>query len=344
MTNPVLVEVTRGGLIESRHRGAIAVARADGSLVWEVGEIEAPVYPRSAVKVLQAIPLIESGAADVYGFADGELALACSSHSGEPRHTELAASMLERAGLAPDSLECGAHKPIHEATADALVRAGEAPQPLHNNCSGKHAGMLATAMRLGEAPAGYVHPDHGVQRRIAGVIEDLTGLPLAADICGVDGCSVPTWALPLSSLAKAFALLAAGPSAASGKASGEHVAAGHRLIGACMAEPGMVAGKRRLCTRIMQALPGVVFAKTGAEGVYCAALPKAGLGIALKIDDGASRASEIALASVLASLHPAGAEALAPFESRSVHSVRGAAVGEVRPTSDWAILLAAGSA
>lgn len=324
MENPVLAEVTRGHLVESEHRGAIAVVDADGHPRLVVGTIGRPVFPRSAVKVLQAIPLIETGAAEAFGFGDAELALACSSHSGELRHVRTAAAMLERAGLMADALECGAHAPIAEKAAVAIWAAGLAPSSLHNNCSGKHAGMLATARHLGEATAGYVAPGHPVQQRIAAVLTDFTGAPLEESQCGIDGCSVPTWAIPIAALAKAFAILAAGTSKA-------HGAAGRRLLAAGMAEPFMVAGSRRLDTEVMTLLRGRVFIKTGAEGVYCGAIPGTALGLALKIDDGAGRAAEMVLANVLGRLLPGTDAALAPFLAPETRNVCGIPSGRVQP-------------
>ena len=329
MTNPELIEVTRGKLVESRHRGAIAVMAGDGRAVLRLGDTQGPVYPRSAVKVMQTIPLLTSGAAGAYGFGDAELALACSSHNGEPRHVDLAASMLERTGLDQGALECGTHQPFLERAARNLMLSAGKPSPLHNNCSGKHAGMLAVARHLKEPYAGYVRPDHAVQRRIARIMTELTGVVASDDTCGTDGCSVPTWGVPLEALALAFARLAAGQGA-----SAEHLTAGKRLMAACMAEPGMVAGEKRFCTDVMEALGPVAFVKTGAEGVYCAALPELGLGIALKIDDGASRASEAATANVLAALLPSQAALLARWATRPVRSVAGNDVGEIRPSAD----------
>ncbi len=336
MANPELIEVTRGKLVESRHRGAIAVMSGDGRAVLRLGDTQGPVYPRSAVKVMQAIPLLTSGAAEAYGFGDQELALACSSHNGEPRHVDLVASMLERMGLDQSALECGTHQPFLERAARNLMLSAGKPSPLHNNCSGKHAGMLAVARYLKEPHEGYVQPDHAVQRRIARILAELTGALVSGETCGTDGCSVPTWGVPLEALALGFARLAAGQGA-----SAEHLVAGKRLMEACMAEPGMVAGEKRFCTEVMEALGPVVFVKTGAEGVFCAAVPEFGLGIALKIDDGTSRASEAATANVLSALLPAHAGVLARWTRRPVRGVAGAEVGEIRQSTGLLKSLAA---
>jgi len=280
---------------------------------------------------MQAIPLITSGAADALGFGNKELALACSSHGGEPRHVERAAAMLARAGLDVAALECGAHAPSTDRAARELLLSGAKPSPLHNNCSGKHAAMLAVARHLGEPTRGYVRPDHSVQLRIAKVIEGLTGAKPGPDVCGIDGCSVPTWALPLDAWAWAFARLA-------GTASGTaEMTAGRRLMAACMAEPAFVAGEKRFCTEVMAALPGRVFVKTGAEGVFVAAVPGTGLGIALKIDDGATRASEAALAGILAGLlRTAGELDFARWSAKPVRNVVGITAGTVRLENGFA--------
>jgi L-asparaginase II len=329
LSNPILVEVVRGKLVESHHRGAVSVVGANGSSVISLGDVGAAVFPRSAIKVLQAIPLIESGTADAYGYGDKELALACSSHGGEARHVAVARAMLERAGLNGEALECGAHPPAEEEAARELIRTGKRPVALHNNCSGKHSGMLATARHLGEEHAGYVRPDHPVQRRVASVIGKLTDAEPTPDICAIDGCSVPTWALPLQAWARAFARLASGRGA-----SAAHLEAGARLLNAAMAEPAMVAGEKRFCTEVMEAMGPVAFVKTGAEGVFCAAVPKLGYGIALKIDDGGTRASESTMAALLARLLPEKAAALEPWLRKPMINVAGLTVGEVRASGD----------
>ncbi|KQT85961.1 asparaginase [Aurantimonas sp. Leaf443] len=298
MDNPVLVEVTRGGIVESAHRGAVSAIDAAGRAILSIGDTARPVFPRSAVKVLQALPLIETGAADAFGFGPRELSLACASHSGEPGHVALAADMLARAGLNEGALECGCHWPFDLPVALDLARAERRPGPLHNNCSGKHAGFLATAVHAGETVSGYVAADHPVQRRARAAMEAVTGCDLGADACGTDGCSIPTYAAPLEGFARAFSRLVSSGSAL----PADRRAAGRRLIEACMAHPWEMSGTGRACERLMAAAPGRVFAKTGAEGVFCGALPDLGIGFALKIDDGATRASEALVAAVIAQL------------------------------------------
>ncbi|RVD09310.1 asparaginase, partial [Mesorhizobium sp. M2A.F.Ca.ET.029.05.1.1] len=287
MSNPVLVEVTRGAVVESRHRGAVSVFDADGKAVWEIGDTDRPVFPRSAVKAIQALPLVESGAADAYGFGNRELALACASHSGEPAHVELARAMLARAGLDKTALECGAHWPNHEATL-ALARAGDVPSALHNNCSGKHAGFLCTCVHSGIAHQGYVKEGHAQQEMVRDAMQSVTGAAHNTGNSAIDGCSIPTYAVPLKNFAQGFARMATGRGF-----SPERAKAAKRLLSACMAEPFLVAGTGKADVALMQAAPGRIFVKTGAEGVYCAALPELGLGIALKCDDGAGRGAEV---------------------------------------------------
>lgn len=322
--NPTLVEVTRGSIVESRHAGAIAVSRADGHLVLALDDVERPIYPRSAVKAMQAIPLIESGAADVFELTDDELAVACASHSGEAVHLEAVRSLLAKAQLDESYLACGAHWPVSEETMRALMRAGRRPQPIHNNCSGKHAGMLAASVRLGLDPRGYERPDHPLQVMIARIISETCGIALDRTHMGVDGCSVPTWALPLGTLARGFARLGAGEGLAPQRAI-----AAQRLVAACFASPVLVAGEGRFDTIVMAALAPTIFVKGGAEGVHCAALPELGLGIALKIDDGAKRATERALSEVLAALVPEAAQVLAAQLEGELLNWRGISVGRV---------------
>lgn len=325
MANPVLVEITRGNLVESVHRGAIAVADAHGRQAVSLGDVETPVYPRSALKPIQALALVESGAADAFGLGEEELALACASHSGEPIHTERIAAWLKRIGCSVDHLACGPHD-IRDPKTRALMRArGERPTPLHNNCSGKHTGFLTLARHLAASVKGYVDVEHPVQRMVEATLKDIAGLrgPLA---WGVDGCTAPNFALPLSSLATAFARLADPSGLAPGRA-----AAARRLMRAITAHPDLVAGTGRICTALMDHAGGTLVLKTGAEGVFAAALLDKGLGVALKIDDGATRGAETAIASLLISLESLpDAGAARAYATAPVTNTRGATVGERR--------------
>lgn len=334
MSNPVLVEVTRGALVESRHRGMVIAVDGDGKTVFSLGETDSGVFPRSACKAMQALPLMESGAADAYGFGAKELALACSSHNGEPEHVALAARMLAAAGRDVETLECGAHWSSSQPTLIAQARSLDRPTALHNNCSGKHAGFVCAVCHGGGDPRGYVTYDHPLQREIRGTMEALTGGVLGHDNCGTDGCSIPTYAVPLKGLAHGFAKMATGTGLAP-----ERARASKRLIEACMAEPFYVAGTGRACTKIMQLAPGRIFAKTGAEGVFCAAIPEKGIGIALKCEDGTTRAAEAMVAATLARFfkdEPDLHTSLMEMANHAMHNWNGLFVGDVRVTDAFA--------
>src|SRR6266545_1116132 len=330
MSNPILVEVLRGVVVESRHRGAVAVVDADGGAMLALGDVDRPVFPRSAVKVLQALPLLETGAADRFALTDAQLALACASHNGEPDHVASAQAVLARAGLDVTALRCGAHPPIHQPSAAALYRAGAVPTALHNNCSGKHAGFLCLACALEADPRGYVEPDHPVQRAVKATIESISGFALADERRGVDGCSVPTWAVPLKNLALAFARVGSGVGLAPGRAK-----AAARLRAACAAYPWHVAGTGRFCTEVMQLLGARAFVKVGAEGVYCGMFPQAGFGFAVKCDDGGARAAEVVTAVLITrfcALGEAERAALERFVRPTLRNWNGITVGSLRPT------------
>ena len=318
MLNPPIAEVTRGGIVESRHTGALAVVDAAGRLVRAVGDVVAPVFPRSAIKAFQCVPLIETGAADRFGFSAEEIALACASHNGEPAHVRVARAMLAKAELPETCYECGVHWPMRAETQQALARSGGAPDQVHNNCSGKHAGMLALSRQLNAPTTDYVKIDHPVQQAVARTIASYCDVDPAKLSWGIDGCSVPTWAMPLRQMALGFARLTKTP-------------AGQRITDAVRQHPFMVAGTGRFDTRLMQALPRV-FVKVGAEGVYCGCIPHAGLGIALKCDDGGTRAAEVAVAGVLASLDvwtPEERATLRDFSTVAMHNWRQIHVGDI---------------
>jgi len=331
MRNPILIELTRGTRMESVHAGALAVVRANGEVVAAVGDFTAPVFPRSAIKPLQAIPFVETGAADRFGFGTPEIALCCASHSGTRTQVKLAGGMLQRAGLSPGALACGVHEPMDPATAREMIRQGAQPTPLHHNCSGKHSGMLVTAVHRAEPTDGYWRPDHPVQARIADVLSDLGSDRLSADRCGIDGCSVPNWAMPLRIQALAFARLATGHGLGA-----ERAEACRRIAQACWAHPDLVAGPGRLDTAVMTRLSGSVLMKAGAEGAYCGALPERGLGFALKIDDGAKRAAEAVVVQLLARFHPEIASLGPPA---TLTNWRGAEVGQMRASQKFAVML-----
>jgi L-asparaginase II len=328
MSNPVLVDVLRGALVESRHRGALAVVDVDRRTVLALGDIASPVYPRSAVKALQALVLLESGAAERFGFGDEELALTCASHGGEPGHVATAERMLAAARLDAAALQCGAHWPSHAASARELARAGREPNPLHNNCSGKHAGFVCAACAMQVEYRGYISPAHPVQREVKAVIESLAGTRLPDEHRGIDGCSAPNWAVPLENLALAFARFGTGHALTPQRAR-----AAARLRAACAAKPWYAAGTGRFCTEMMQHFGARVFVKTGAEGVYCGALPEQGLGIALKCDDGAGRAAELVMAAMIARFLPDADQTwLERFLRPALRNWNGIIVGGLRPS------------
>lgn len=325
--NPVLAAVTRGGVIESAHRGSVAVCDAQGKIVFALGDIETPVFPRSAVKALQALPLVETGAAARFGLSGAEIALACASHSGEPEHAATAASALAKAGVALTCLECGAHWPMGEKYARALAQAGSVPNALHNNCSGKHAGFVCTALDQNIDPKGYIGPDHPVMRQVTRALAQTTGADLARLPVGVDGCSIPTYAIPLVNIATAFARFGTGEGWDSTRAQ----AAG--VIRKAVAEnPFMIAGTGRFDTLVTAHFGSRVFLKMGAEGVYCAAFPELGLGLAAKMEDGATRASEVAMAALIAKFLPLKGEDqafLAEKLDQPMHNWNGIEVGRI---------------
>ncbi|RBP16871.1 asparaginase [Roseiarcus fermentans] len=325
MSNPVAVEVTRGERVESAHRGAGAVVDADGGVAFAFGDIDLPVYPRSAVKAIQALPLVESGAVDRLGLGDADIAIACASHAGEDAHVAAARAMLAKVGRGADDLECGVHWPLGERAARALARAGATPSALHNNCSGKHAGFVCLACAEGVDPAGYVAPGHPVQRAVTEALGAVTGARLGADTRAVDGCAIPAHAIPLRALAFGFARFATGQGLPPGRAL-----AARRIRAAVAACPSLVAGRGRFDTEVMAALGPAVFTKTGAEGVFCAALPDLGLGLAVKADDGGKRAAEVMIAALLIRFGGFGAP-LDRFIAPGLVNWNGTAVGALRP-------------
>jgi L-asparaginase II len=326
MPNPILVEVRRGSLVESVHRGAIAIARADGSLAFSLGDVEVPVFPRSSLKPVQALPLVESGAADAFGLAPENIALACASHSGELIHTTRVAAWLEKIGCTESDLACGAHPSRFEPVFEDMVRRGEKPTRIFNNCSGKHTGFLTVCRHWDVATQGYEQHDHPVQVAVAkalGELSDVEGeLPW-----GVDGCVAPAFALPVSSFARAMAKFADPSGLAKPRAD-----AMTRIVAAMIAHPELVAGTGRACTVLMRACNGRAALKTGAEGYFIGVIPEAGFGIAVKCDDGAGRAAETIIAAILDKLGVLGDDKAArEFLRAPILNTRKTVSGERRP-------------
>ena len=331
-----LVEVRRGAITESRHRGHIAVVSGNGLLAAYAGFPDNVTFLRSSAKPFQAIPLVASGAADHFGFTEQEVALACGSHNGEPIHTELAASMLRKVGVDVSALECGVHEPYSPEAAQALRDKGEQPTALHNNCSGKHAGMLAFAKHLGAPLENYTSPEHPVQLAIARTVSQFSGIPLEDLSVGVDGCAVPVFGITIRAMALAYVRLVS-PARDFERPVSD---ACERIVKAMTTYPELIGGtKDRLDTEIMRAAPGAIVSKVGAEGVYTAGIlpcedwPQ-GVGLALKIEDGDDRRARPTV--VIESLRQLGAlsdkalDHVSRYAFFPVHNRRGDLVGEIR--------------
>jgi L-asparaginase II len=329
---PVLAEVRRGLIIESRHRGAIIIAEPDGSRVAEIGDGGVITSTRSTIKPIQAIPFITSGAADRFGASERELALACASHEGEPIHTETVTKMLERAGLDETALRCGAHAPYNIETARQLEFEGVPFTQIHNNCSGKHAAMLLTAVHRGLTLEDYTSPGHAIQREIISVFTQLGDLDESLPTA-IDGCSAPTFGVPLRSIAVAFARLV-NPSSV----SAEIAQAATRLVRAMIDYPEMVGGTKRFDTDLLRAARGKLVCKVGAEAVYGIGVfpgerfPR-GLGVAIKMEDGSYRGLGPAVVETLAQLgvlDESEQQELSQYHHPAIENRRNTKVGEVR--------------
>lgn len=338
-----LVEVRRGSITESRHRGHIAAVDAAGRIVAHIGVPETVTYLRSSAKPHQAVPLIASGAADRFGFTEQEIAVACASHNGEPIHTEAVASMLGKIGLDASALKCGTHEPFGLEIARRMRERGEMPNVLQNNCSGKHTGMLALALHLGAQTETYDQPGNPAQLLIGRTIAQFSGVPLEDIAVGVDGCGVPVFGVTVRAMALMYARLVAPPEAW----DRETREACRRVVSAMTRYPEMVGGSQeRLDTVMMRASGGGLISKVGAEGVYTVGvLPSErwphGLGLALKIEDGEDRRARPP--AVIESLRQLGAltdealEAVAPYATFPVRNHRGDNVGEVRASFELKI-------
>ena len=321
--NPILVEVWRGDAIESIHRGAVIVVNSSGEIVFALGDVERLIFPRSAAKMIQALPLLETGAAEHFKLTDEEIALACASHAGEPGHVIAVERWLTRLGLSVTALQCGTHEPTDTAAMHELAATRQKPTALHNNCSGKHAGFLTTALHLGVDPRNYVRRSHPIQQGVSMALSEMAEFNLQHAPCGIDGCGIPTHAIPLRALANAMCKMAS--PCALGQARRSAV---DRILGAMRRNPWLVGGSGRFDTLAMQAGNGGLVVKMGAEGVHVAIAPGAGLGIALKIDDGARRAAEMAMAKILTGLGLVSSDANRLADSTQQNN-RGETVGEL---------------
>jgi len=318
-----LVEVTRGDLIESVHRGHIAVADESGAILYHLGDPLFNLCLRSCAKPLQALPVIATGAADRYRLTPAELAVMCGSLNGQDFQVAAIRSILDKIGAAEGHLKCGIHQPSHRQTAQQLKEEGNTATPLHNNCAGKHAAMLALCAHHGWPFDGYISMKHPVQCLVRDTIASLSGFPARQIGTGIDGCGVPVFFLPLANLARAYARLTSTSDPAIS-----------RLMDAALSHPEMIAGDERVCTDVMRALGKKVFAKTGAEGGYALSLMEKGWGIAIKIEDGSGRALSPAVVETLSQLGIAGGDELQrlqPYHRTPLYNHRKEMVGEVKP-------------
>lgn len=331
-----LVEVRRGAVTESRHRGHIVVIEPDETIVAYLGSPHTVTFLRSSAKPFQALPLLTSGAAVRFGFTDREVALACASHNGEAIHTELVSSMLQKIGLGPEALRCGIHEPFSVELAAKLHADGHSPNVLQNNCSGKHAGMLAVALQMGAAIEDYHLAQNPVQIAIAEVMSQFSGVPVTDMAVAIDGCAVPVFGITMKAMALAYARLVS-PPATFDRSTREACA---RIVRVMSTYPELIGGTSdRLDTEIMRAAPGRVISKVGAEGVYTAGIlpgeqwPR-GLGLALKIEDGDDRRARptvvIEALRQLGVLRDESLEAVAAYAFFPVRNRPGDVVGEVR--------------
>jgi L-asparaginase II len=325
-----LVVVKRGTQIESTHAGSIAVTDGYGNLLYGLGDITRMTFTRSALKPVQAIPVLQSGAAERFLMTDKEIAICCGSHNGEEQHTQVVKSMLFRIGLQEENLQCGVHPPYSQARYLEMVRKQVEPSAIHNNCSGKHAGMLALAMYLESDIATYHHLEHPVQRKVTESLAELAEITEDQMMTGIDGCGVPNFAIPLHNLALVFAKLA----------NPDHVEplslrqAIKRLTHAMVQHPEMISGPNDFCTELMKVGNGKIIAKGGAEGVYCLGLPQRGIGIAIKVEDGNWRAATPVAVEVLKQLGELTLQeeaALKAFHTPVIKNRKGEAVGSVEP-------------
>lgn len=326
--NPILAETVRGNWVENRHRGAYVVMDADGRIIEAAGDIERAIFPRSAIKSMQALPIFAQHADAKFHHTSEELALACASHHGEDVHVSKVGAFLQRVGLSVNDLECGAHVPTNPQAREAMRAAGLEPSALHNNCSGKHSGMLSVALAMGIPTAGYVSREHAVQQQVRQAVEAVIGEPLTEGKCGTDGCSIPTYAAPLRAFAYGFARMATGHGL-----TAEYALAAQRLFDGATSHPLLVAGTGHPDTLIMEAFGGRVMQKIGAEGVQCGAIRNKGWGYAIKCDDGNPAASQTMVAALLLKFAEPDAEqraVLTKIANQPIKSVRGAEVGVLR--------------
>jgi len=333
MLYDLFVEVTRNDSVESRHYGAAVVCDFKGNIIESWGDTDQLVFPRSALKPLLAINLLESGAADHYALSDAELSLACSSHQGQKIHQDLVVSWLKSLGLSEDHLACGTVLPEHTETAHQILLSGQQGRRIYHNCSGKHCGMLATALHLGLPLCDYHLLEHPLQQMLMNILSDMADVDLKQFPIGIDGCGLPAPTMPLRTLGHATARFAKPVELSASRAQ-----AIYRLHQAITNEPLYIAGHGTVVSALNELSKGTVLAKTGAEGIVTAALPAAGLGVAVKIADGSARARSVALLAILDRLGVIAddiKQQLQAHISPKIENSRGLEVGEIRPASSW---------
>lgn len=324
-----IVRVYRGGITESIHRVHLAVVNAEGALLHGAGDPGLLTFARSTAKPIQALPVIESGAAAHFGLSDAEIALCCASHNGEAKHVSTAQGILGKLGFHHTHLQCGAHEPYHAPTAQAMRERGESPTTLHNNCSGKHSGMLALCAHLGASPDTYMSIQHPVQQLMLEAVCAMTGIPKSQMQLGVDGCGVPVFGMPIDRLALAFARLGSPDELTQARAS-----ACQRIVAAVRKYPQFLAGSDRFDTRLIEVTGGRMIGKMGAEGIFALTIPGQGFGFVLKIEDGHIRALYPAVVEALKQLNLLSefeVNELASFYTPTVHNWQGTEVGIIRP-------------
>ena len=336
-TNPIFVENVRGDAVENLHRGAAIVVNHRGEVIASWGDVERPVFARSSIKYLQAIPLVESGAAEAYGLNDQEIALAGASHSGEPDHVNMVSQWLGALKLDQDALQCGPSRPGHSATYKTMIQGHQDITPLHNACSGKHAGFLSICLHNNYPLKGYAEPNHPVQRLVQETLEEVMQLDSQTLPQAVDGCSIPAYAYPLRNMALGMSRL-------SPKGLGlspQRKKAITRVREAVAGNPFYVAGTNRFDTLVMEATQGKALIKVGADGVYAGCIPEKGIGIALKIDDGSPKAAEVAMGALLTHFYDFSHASLArlhPYFEPTIRNFSKVDTGFFRTHQGWLAL------
>ncbi|WP_415061912.1 asparaginase [Bdellovibrio sp.] len=324
---PLVVEVLRGPVVESLHQVMAVVVNEIGNVTHFWGNPQFLTLPRSAIKMLQALPLIESGAADKYGLEDKHIALACASHRGEKDHLQALQQWAEKVQIKESSYICGPHLPLDETSSHEMIRRGQSPTVFCNNCAGKHSALITTCLHLGEDPAGYEKYEHNAQKRLRKILTETMRVDHSKVAAGIDGCGIPTYAVPLQAMATGMSTFI------NPKETPARKAACERILRAVKAFPFYVSGSDNFTTAVIEKSQGRAIVKGGAEGVFCGVLPEKRVAFAIKASDGAGRAAQVAAASLLlqlGGLNEAEFKALAKYTMPSVTNWRGDVVGQMR--------------